>query len=75
MGKKKTPITDNTLDLHGVIHSDVEVRLENFLFLNEPPLTIITGNSDRMIHLVKSFLDKHNFNYQQWDRVGCYKVF
>ena len=33
-----------TLDLHGVKHVDVERLVENFVLLNEPPLTIITGN-------------------------------
>ena len=37
-----------TLDLHGVRHEDVERLLENFILLNEPPLKVITGNSDHM---------------------------
>ena len=41
-----------TLDLHGVRHDDVERLVENFVLLNEPPLKIITGNSDRMSNIV-----------------------
>ena len=37
-----------TLDLHGVRHLEVERIIENFVLLNKPPLTIITGNSEFM---------------------------
>ena len=47
-----------TLDLHGVKHEDVDRIVENFVLLNTPPLTIICGNSDRMIRLVKDTLDR-----------------
>ena len=35
------------LDLHGVRHSEVDRLVENFVLLNNPPLEIITGHSDR----------------------------
>ena len=44
----KTENQKNVLDLHGIRHDDVERLVENFVLLNEPPLTIITGNSDKM---------------------------
>ena len=54
------------LDLHGVRHSDVDRLVENFVLLNNPPLEIITGNSDKMPELVKEFLDRHNINWERW---------
>ena len=56
----------NTLDLHGVKHADVDRLVENFILLNNPPLTIICGNSDRMIELVTSVLHRHNINYERF---------
>jgi hypothetical protein len=45
----------NTLDLHGIRHHDVDRLVENFILLNQNslPLTIICGNSSKMIELVK----------------------
>jgi len=62
----------NVLDLHGIRHDDVERLVENFVLLNEPPLTIITGNSDRMGDIVTSKLSTLGFG---WERnVGDVKV-
>jgi len=55
------------LDLHGVRHSEVDRLVENFVLLNNPPLEIITGNSDKMIELVKNVLDRHNINWERWE--------
>ena len=41
------------LDLHGIKHSEVDRLVENFVLLNETPMRIITGNSDRMINIVQ----------------------
>ena len=43
-----------TLDLHGKRHHEVPLLVENFILLNqeEIPLTIICGNSQRMIDIV-----------------------
>jgi hypothetical protein len=51
------------LDLHGVRHHEVDLKVENFILLNQNqlPLTIICGNSQRMIDLVKDVID----------RIGC----
>ena len=46
------------LDLHGVKHDDVERLVENFVLLNEPPLEIICGNSDRMVNIVQNKLSE-----------------
>jgi hypothetical protein len=51
------------LDLHGVKHQDVDMMVENFILLNQGsfPLTIICGNSVKMVDLVNATVD----------RIGC----
>ena len=51
------------LDLHGVKHQDVDMIVENFILLNQGsfPLTIICGNSVKMVDLVNATVD----------RIGC----
>jgi hypothetical protein len=51
------------LDLHGVKHQDVDMIVENFILLNQGsfPLTIICGNSVKMVDLVNATID----------RIGC----
>lgn len=48
------------LDLHGTRHSEVESMVENFILMNqrEMPLSIICGNSAKMIKLVHNVTDK-----------------
>tara|TARA_R110000737_G_scaffold218552_1_gene234816 strand:- start:334 stop:534 length:201 start_codon:yes stop_codon:yes gene_type:complete len=55
-----------TLDLHGVKHVDVERLVENFVLLNEPPLIIITGNSQRMSEIVINKLMVNDINFDRW---------
>ena len=70
MGKKQN--RKNILDLHGIRHDDVERLVENFVLLNEPPLTIITGKSEMMGHIVTYKLSKLGIG---WERnVGDIKV-
>ena len=61
----------NTLDLHGIKHEDVDRLVENFVLLKEPPLTIVCGNSDRMIELVRNKLDEiydnHKIGWHMWN--------
>jgi hypothetical protein len=54
------------LDLHGIRHQEVDIKVENFIYLNQDqlPLTIICGNSQRMIDLVNEVID----------RIGCKTV-
>ena len=52
------------LDLHGIKHEDVDRIVENYVLLNEPPLTIITGLSDKMKKIVVSVLEKHEIQYE-----------
>jgi len=53
------------LDLHGVFHSEVRDKVENFVLLHstELPIRIITGDSHRMRNLTENILKKYNFNY------------
>ena len=53
------------LDLHGVRHHEVDLMVENFIFLNQEefPLTIICGGSSKMVELVKKVLDRIGSGY------------
>lgn len=53
------------LDLHGVLHNEVEGLVENFALLNsaELPIRIITGNSTKMKTLTQFVLELHNFEF------------
>ena len=55
------------LDLHGVRHHEVDLIVENFIYLNQQqaPLTIICGNSSRMVELVKKVLDRSGSEYTE----------
>jgi len=53
-----------TLDLHGIRHHEVELLVENFVLLQDPPVKIITGKSPIMQKLVIGVLDRHDFS---WD--------
>ena len=56
-------MNNSALDLHGIRDDQVARTVENFVLLNQDqiPLEIICGNSQRMIDLVISVLD----------RIGC----
>ena len=54
------------LDLHGVRHSEVDRLVENFVLLNNPPLEIVTGHSDKMPELVREVLDRHDIMWERW---------
>ena len=56
----------NILNLHGIKHEDVDRLVENFVLLNEPPMKIITGNSERMTELVLDVLNRHDFLWERW---------
>lgn len=51
------------LDLHGLKHYDVKDTVENFVLMNNTPIRIITGKSDKMRDMVKLVLEKHKFKY------------
>ena len=51
-----------TLDLHGHYHDAIERLVSNFIFLNDLPVQIITGKSNRMRELVQQILERHLFS-------------
>ena len=53
------------LDLHGIRHHEVSLIVEDFIYLNqhEIPLTIICGNSSKMIELVTKVLERSRSDY------------
>tara|TARA_Y100000590_G_scaffold204878_1_gene232360 strand:+ start:618 stop:839 length:222 start_codon:yes stop_codon:yes gene_type:complete len=57
---------ENKLDLHGVRHTEVERLVENFVLLNNPPLEIITGNSNKMEDIVLTTLKELEINWEKW---------
>ena len=61
------------LDLHGIRHKDVDRIVENFVLLNEPPLNILCGNSDKMPQLVLDVLNRHSINWERWGH-GTIKI-
>ena len=50
------------LDLHGIYHIEVKNLVNKFLEDNQDnmPVIIITGNSDRMIKIVKKIIESRN---------------
>lgn len=50
----------NSLDLHGIRHHEVDRLVENFVLCNQDrlPLTIICGNSDKMVELSLAVLKR-----------------
>ena len=67
------------LDLHGIKHGDVDLKVENFILLNQDqiPLEIVCGNSQRMIDIVTSTLDRiecEDFNQVQFGTIIVRKL-
>jgi len=52
-----------TLDLHGVRYHQVDLMVENFILLNEPPIRIVTGNSPAMHLIVKEIVARHEMHW------------
>jgi len=65
-----------TLDLHGVRHYAVDLMVENFILMNQSrvPLTIMCGNSERMIELVNKVIDRIGCEHARMDRHGIIVV-
>ena len=60
-------MNSHILYLHGLRHHEVDIRIENFIFLNQEEfhLTIIWGNSDKMISLASEILKTHGCKYDE----------
>jgi hypothetical protein len=61
-----------SLDLHGTRHHEVELKVENFILMNQEsiPLTIICGNSHKMIDLVYDVINRINCKTVVMDHYG-----
>jgi hypothetical protein len=62
------------LDLHGVKHHQVNDIVEDFILMTSDPIVkIITGNSNRMLELVKEVLGKYSlkYDYETWSNLGA----
>lgn len=66
----------NKLDLHGVRHYEVDYKVENFILMNQNmlPLTIVCGNSQQMINLVQTVIDRIDCKEVAMDRYGIFVV-
>jgi len=53
------------LDLHGIQHEEVQALLDSYIFNNDPPFEIITGNSLEMKKIVLEILKEYKLNYFQ----------
>jgi hypothetical protein len=56
------------LDLHGVRHQDVDALVENFVLMNQDsfPLTVICGNSVKMVKLAETVLNRIGCEYSMY---------
>ena len=72
-------MSSHILDLHGVKHHEVDLIVENFIYLKqeEIPLTIICGNSTKMVEIVKEVLERLCSDFREGDgsEYGQIKVF
>lgn len=62
----------NSIDLHGTRHHEVDLKVENFILMNQEsiPLTIICGNSQKMIDLVYDVINKIDCKNVVMDQYG-----
>lgn len=63
------------LDLHGVRHQEVDMLVENFVLMNQNsfPLTIVCGNSQKMIDLAVKVVNRLECKYDSY-RYGVISV-
>lgn len=61
----------STIDLHGVLHEEVERVLHSAFLTEDIPLCVITGHSDRMKGLVASVASTYGYQvYPSLDNLG-----
>jgi hypothetical protein len=65
-----------SLDLHNVLHKDVENKVLNFIIWEDPPYKIITGQSSKMQELVKKILANNDLHWinENFKNYGCLVV-
>ena len=56
------------LDLHGVRHHEVDALVENYILTNQDsfPLTVICGNSVKMVQLTEQVLNRIGCEYAMY---------
>ena len=61
-----------TLDLHGTRPHEVDLKVENFILIHQEdtPLTIICGNSQKMIDLVYDVINRINLKTVVMNQYG-----
>lgn len=66
----------NKLDLHGKRHHEVDLLVENFILLNqdEVPLTIMCGNSGKMVELANNVINRIGCENVVMDLYGIIKI-
>jgi hypothetical protein len=66
----------NKLDLHGARHYEVDRLVENFILMNQNllPLTIVCGNSQRMIDLAYAAINRIECREVCMDRYGVISI-
>ena len=59
----------NSLDLHGIKHSEVQVLLDQFLWENMQKkvieVSVITGHSEHMKNIVRNCISEYNMSCQE----------
>ena len=63
------------LDLHGIKHSEAKAHIECFIYQNELPISIITGNSSRMKSILFDILRKEGLYGYYLDASNLGKIF
>jgi orotate phosphoribosyltransferase-like protein len=56
------------LDLHGVKHQAVDALVENFVLMNQNsfPLTVVCGNSVKMVELAEAVINRIGCEYTMY---------
>ncbi len=62
-----------SLDLHGRHHYSIQDIVEEFIYCNETPLKIVTGNSQRMRELVTQVVERNGlyYHFENLINTGC----
>jgi len=65
-----------SLDLHKILHKDVEREVLRFINWEDPPYKIITGKSDYMREIVIKILKSNRLHWMndKFDNHGCLVV-
>ena len=62
------------LDLHGMTYDTVRLKVEEFIYTNEPPYVIVTGNSTKMQDVVREVLKEYDLEGHYMGNLGSLTV-